>query len=265
MARYRTVDPKVHTDSKILRLSPARPSGQALWMYLLTAPENGPIPGLLRIGEASLAESIYGHGWPLRDLRRCWRELEREGIAKADWRSRVVWLLKGLTYNPPKTPNHILSWRHAWEEIPDCGIKTEVRERLLAICAEQGPVFAETFRYIDGVPGAKPPPKSGPNRRHNSGPNNRHNNSQDQDQDQDQDQEQDQDQDQERAQARARRNFFRKGKPRPPDLPEYEPPPLPPRDPEAEKAGIALVIAEIEAAAARKKAAENEPGGDSAA
>jgi hypothetical protein len=89
MSVYRKVEISMWGDDKFRRLSPLPPSGQSLWIYLLTGPHTGAMPGLSRIGRAAMAEDL---GWSPEALAEAFRELFREGLAEADWQARVVWL-----------------------------------------------------------------------------------------------------------------------------------------------------------------------------
>lgn len=120
MSRYRKVDVRVWGDAGFCALSRLQPSGQGLWLYLLTARESGAIPGLFIAGEAALAEGL---GWTLRAFRSCFREIEEQRMARADWRSRLVWLPKAILHNRPANLNAIRKWRGYWEELPDCPLK----------------------------------------------------------------------------------------------------------------------------------------------
>ncbi|KAK6697217.1 hypothetical protein SNK04_014305 [Fusarium graminearum] len=57
--RYRKVEVKMWGD-EIPPPHPMPPCGQGLWLYLITGPHTGPIPGLFRAGRAALAEEL---GW----------------------------------------------------------------------------------------------------------------------------------------------------------------------------------------------------------
>ena len=82
MGRYRKVEVSMWADDKFVSLSKPQPNAQSLWMYLLTGPCTTSLPGLIRIGEAGLAEEI---GWPLKAFREAFGEVLSKGMAKADW------------------------------------------------------------------------------------------------------------------------------------------------------------------------------------
>jgi len=122
MARYRTVDIRIHSDEKYRNLTKPEPCGQYLFLYLLIGPHTGPIPGLFRLSLAGLADEL---GWTVETVSKPFAELFRNGMAKADWDARLVWLPNALKYNPPANPNVIKGWAKAWDELPECSLKDE--------------------------------------------------------------------------------------------------------------------------------------------
>jgi hypothetical protein len=110
---------------------------------LLFGTELGPIPGLFVAWEAGLAQAL---GWPVEGFRERFRELFREGMAKADWKAGVVWVPNGIKYNSPSNPNVVKGWRAAWDEIPECSLKNEAYRALKRFVEPLGEGFAEAFR-----------------------------------------------------------------------------------------------------------------------
>src|SRR4051812_18923898 len=98
MARYRKIDTCMWGDSKFRDLSAPQPNGQSLWIYLLTGPHTTNIPGLSCAGEAHLAEAL---GWSVEAFREAFLEVSSKGLAKADWKARVVWIPNAMKFNPP--------------------------------------------------------------------------------------------------------------------------------------------------------------------
>jgi hypothetical protein len=87
--RYGKVTRCMWGDAKFRRLSAPPPNGRSLWLFLLTCEEASIIPGVIRGGEAAIAEA---NGWELKGFREAFGEVFREGLAKADWKARLVWL-----------------------------------------------------------------------------------------------------------------------------------------------------------------------------
>lgn len=102
MSRYRKIEVRTWADERFRSLSPMPPSGQGLWFFLLTGPHTGPIPGLFRAGRLAMAEEL---GWEAEAFDEAFREVSQQGMAKADFKARLVWLPKALKHNKPESPN----------------------------------------------------------------------------------------------------------------------------------------------------------------
>ena len=135
MARYAKVDVRIWDDDKVKAMTPIPPCGQGLWIRLLVSRHRSSVPGLLCVGEAALAEEF---GWTVEDFRKAFDEAKREGLVKADWKARVVWIPKAWKYNSPESPNVVRSWRIPWDETPECSLKLEIYQCLK--------VFVEGFK-----------------------------------------------------------------------------------------------------------------------
>ncbi|MBK4119121.1 hypothetical protein JHE03_22805 [Pluralibacter gergoviae] len=122
MARYRKIEVQMWGDSKFRALSALPPCGQGLWLYLLTNVNTGPIPGLFRAGRAAMAEEL---GWSLEDFDKAFQEAFNQGMVKADFISRVVWIPNAIKHNRPESPNVVISWGKEIDLIPECTLKDE--------------------------------------------------------------------------------------------------------------------------------------------
>jgi hypothetical protein len=142
MARYRKVDVRIHSDEKFRQLSGPPPCGKYLWLYLITGPHTGPIPGLFRAGQAAMAEEL---DWDLEGFREAFQEAFQKGMVKADWKAKLVWLPNALKYNPPASPNVVKSWANAWDELPECALKNEAFQEIKAFLEGFGKAFAKAF------------------------------------------------------------------------------------------------------------------------
>jgi hypothetical protein len=118
--RYRCLDVRIWSDKKFRALSPLHPSGQALFIYLLTNPYTNSIPGIYRAGEAAMAEEL---GWTLKGFREAFQEVFTQGMVKADFEARVIFIPNAIKYNKPQSPNVVKSWATHWDEIPECELK----------------------------------------------------------------------------------------------------------------------------------------------
>lgn len=142
MARFRKIKVSTWGDEKFRQLSPIPECGQGLWFWLLTNPETTSIPGLYRAGEAGQAEAL---GWTLKGFREAFREVSSKGMAKADWKARVIWVPKAIEHNPPESPNVVKSWKVPWSEIPECSLKVEAYSSLKAFIEGLGKGYREAF------------------------------------------------------------------------------------------------------------------------
>lgn len=106
---YSKVFRRMWTGKSFKELS-TKPSGQLLWLYLLTGPDCTVIPGLLPgMGIGTLADRLK---WPYGSVKKCWVEIEKADMASADWDAGLIWVPKGIVFNPPANPNVVTSWRN---------------------------------------------------------------------------------------------------------------------------------------------------------
>ena len=148
MSRYRKIEVRMWADEKIRRLSGFKPSGLALWMYLLTGPHTGPIPGLFRVSEAGMAEEL---GWDLKAFREAFREVFQEGLIEASLESHLLWIPNAIRYNKPESPNVIRSWRTELDILPECPLKTAAVEGLFSFIKSLGKPYEQAFLEIAGT------------------------------------------------------------------------------------------------------------------
>jgi uncharacterized phage protein (TIGR02220 family) len=142
LPRHRRISTRLWSDSRFLALSPIRPSGQALWLYLLTGPHTGVVPGLFVAGPAALAEAL---GWPLATTQRCLEEITGSGMAVMDPRSRLVFIPNAVKHNPPVSPNVVRAWRKAFDELPECPLRDRAGRHLAMALEGFGKGFVEAF------------------------------------------------------------------------------------------------------------------------
>jgi len=69
--------------SSFTKLSPLAPSGQALWLYLLTGDLTTPIPGVINAGRGAVSEAL---GWDMKAFNKAFQEVFNEGLVKANWK-----------------------------------------------------------------------------------------------------------------------------------------------------------------------------------
>ncbi|MDQ8040107.1 MAG: hypothetical protein REH83_06845, partial [Rickettsiella sp.] len=150
--RYRMLDVRIWCDQKFRSLSPLKPSGQALFIYLLTNPNTTSIPGLYRAGAAAMAEEL---GWSVVSFRRALKEVINQGLLKVDLKSRVIFIRNAIKYNKPQSPNVVKSWALHWDEIPECALKDEAYQTLKSFVEGLGKAFAQAFEEALRKPSVK--------------------------------------------------------------------------------------------------------------
>jgi hypothetical protein len=168
MSRYRKIEVRTWADERFRSLSPMPPSGQGLWFFLLTGPHTGPIPGLFRAGRAAMAEEL---DWSLESFDKAFQEVFGNGMAKADFKARLVWLPNALKHNKPESPNVVRSWRVELDLLPECDLKNEAIAKIREMLETVGESYVAAFdEVLSGdkpkaisKPSAKPSTKTLPN------------------------------------------------------------------------------------------------------
>jgi hypothetical protein len=154
---FRKIEPVLWGDEKFMALSPLAPSGQALWLYLLTAPQTLSIPGVLRVGPLGLSEELR---WPQDALARAMEEILAQGLAKADYLNRIIWIPKAINRTPPSNQGRIITWARDWRLLPPCDLRTEIGAAIAELVADN-PALSRTWS-LRGIEAALPvgPPNS---------------------------------------------------------------------------------------------------------
>jgi hypothetical protein len=158
--RYRKVEVRTWGDAKFRALSPIPPCGQGLWLFLITGPHTGPIPGLFRAGRAAMAEEL---GWEVEAFDQAFREAFRQGMVEADFRARVMWIPRAISHNKPESPNVVRSWSSEFDLIPECDLKWRAFEALKASIHALGEPYGKAFDETFPKPSAKASIKTSPN------------------------------------------------------------------------------------------------------
>ncbi len=149
---YRRVSVRLWADEKVGRLTPLQPSGQALWLYLLTGPHTGPIPGVFVTGRAAIAEAL---GWEVEDFDRCAAELLREGLVQFDRAARLWFIPNAVRHNPPASPNVVIGWRTHWTMLPECPMRDQIADQIAASLEATSKACAEAFKKASGKASGK--------------------------------------------------------------------------------------------------------------
>jgi hypothetical protein len=145
---YRRVSQQFYADEKVARLSRPQPNGESLFLFLIAGPMTGPIPGLMRASRGQMAEDL---SWSRDGFDRAWEEVQLEGLARADFSSKVVWVPGALRHNPPASPNVVMSWRKYLPLIPECPLKQEAIAAMGAWLKDHmAPAFFNAFAQACG-------------------------------------------------------------------------------------------------------------------
>lgn len=155
MSRYRKVEVRTWSDKKFRALTPIPPCGRGLWLFLMTGPHTGPIPGLFRAGRAALAEEL---GWDIEDFDKAFSEVLAQGMAEADFEARLVWLPNAIKHNQPQSPNVVRSWYAEFDLLPECELKTRAVNALKAYISGLDKGFIKAFEEAMGTPSTKTSP-----------------------------------------------------------------------------------------------------------
>ncbi len=138
---HRRVYTRLWGDAKFRELDPA---SKMLWMYLLTAPETCPLPGIHIGRQGQLTESAM---LPDREaFDRAFAQLETLGMVKADWDARVVWLPNTFRYNQPLNPSVTVAWVREVAKLPECALRDAIGASLFAHVSARGEAFAKAVR-----------------------------------------------------------------------------------------------------------------------
>ncbi len=156
---YRTILVRMWGDQKFRSLSPLPPSGQSLWLYLLTGPFSNRI-GLFKAGEMALAEEL---GWDLKAFRKAFEEVIAYGLVKVSLKDRLIFIPNFTKINRPLFPNVVLSWSHEWKMVPECPLKLEAWETIKSnMGAVSDNAFIKAFVKACPKPFIKALPKDTP-------------------------------------------------------------------------------------------------------
>ena len=112
--------------------------------------------------------------WDQEAFDEAFREVSDKGMAKADFKARLVWLPKAIQHNKPESPNVVRGWRVELDLLPECDLKSEaikgIREALVLLGAPYVEAFDEVLsgkkkdsEKDGGKPSRKPSAKAMPN------------------------------------------------------------------------------------------------------
>ena len=144
-ALYSRVDRGVWNSVDFRSLTRLEPTGQALWLYLLTCPHHTAFPGLFVASFGTIGDDLE---WDRSEVKRCFDELIERGMARIDTVTRLVWLPKALArrMDEARSAKNVRGWRSAWENMPRCTLRDEAYAAAAFAIKEGGSVEAvESF------------------------------------------------------------------------------------------------------------------------
>lgn len=83
--------------------------------------------------------------WPEKGFHQAFEEVLQLGMAKANFEAPLVFLPNAIRYNPPQSPNVVTAWAPAWEDVPECELKQQIRKVLEGFIKGMGEAFQEAF------------------------------------------------------------------------------------------------------------------------
>lgn len=98
-------------------------------------------------GTRGMAEEL---GWPLEDFDKAFGEVSAQGMAKADFQNRVIWIRNALKHNSPASPNVVTSWVAEMDLIPECALKCEAISGIHEFLGTLHPAYLQAFDAILG-------------------------------------------------------------------------------------------------------------------
>jgi hypothetical protein len=144
----REIDIRMWGDEKFRQLSGPQPNAQTLWTWLITGPATTPVPGLIPIGKAAMAEQLR---WPVQATERCFGEVQRQGMAFADWDAPLIWLPNGVKYRLPRNEKQAKGWLSYLDAVPDCELKRVATGSIYTVLHAQVPKFTQTWVERYGI------------------------------------------------------------------------------------------------------------------
>lgn len=126
-----------------MNLSRMEPSGQAMFVMLLIGPQTTNMPGVQPVGRLAFAEMLE---WEPEAFDKAFQEVFEQGLAKADWKARFVFVPKSIQHNLPQSPNVVKSWASTWARVPDCDLKREAWQTIFQALTALGKSFADAFK-----------------------------------------------------------------------------------------------------------------------
>ena len=130
MAKYRKIDPQIHTDAKYKSLSF---DARLLFMTVLTHPHMTAVGAMMATPSGLAAEM----GMPFKRLSKAFAEVFEKGMLEHDESACFLAAPNFLKYNPPENANVIKGWEKSLDFIPNCDLKNVLIQRVRDFISEQ--------------------------------------------------------------------------------------------------------------------------------
>lgn len=151
IGRYRRIRPRWWLEPAVVALSEGE---RIVALYCLSGPPTNSL-GLYRLSPAGAAEDL---GIDTDVFRRRFDVVCRAFCWRFDAAARVIWIPGWLEENTPQSLNVVKSWRAAFNEIPDCGVKAEAAPAIVTFLQSKSEAFCEAFGEV--IPQANPEAKA---------------------------------------------------------------------------------------------------------
>lgn len=145
----RVLSPRLWSDSKVMSLGSPKSSPLMLWLFLLTHPSSGRLPGVVVEPLPAIAGRL---GWKLATTKSCLQELQNRNMVLSDDAGGVYWLPNAIRYNEPHSVDEIRAWAKEWKNIPAGALKEQMEQEFAQVLGSRR-LFAQAFaKYcLDGV------------------------------------------------------------------------------------------------------------------
>lgn len=121
--RYRSVRTDFWYDPNLLALSRMGPSGQGLYLYLITGPHNrASLPGLFQFWPDQAAAIL---AWERSDVVRVMRELVASELARWSEASGICWIPGVFEYERPTSGSVAAAWAKEVRLLTECPLLDE--------------------------------------------------------------------------------------------------------------------------------------------
>ncbi len=137
-AKYRKISVQIWNDQKFRQLSD---DGKLVFIFVLTHPHMSAIGGMRGTTEGLAAELK----WSPKRLSEAFREATERDMVRYDEEACLMILPNFIKHNRPESPNVVVSWQKAFEEMPESYLKFELFQCIERQSAALPDTFAKAF------------------------------------------------------------------------------------------------------------------------